>query len=93
MSRTNRIIARSCFTLCLWSGFTVASDELTVAVATNFLTTAEELINKFEEESDLQITVVAGSSGQLFAQAKMAHLMMFSFPQTKKKSKRLLTKI
>lgn len=41
-----------------------------VAVATNFLTTAEELIKQFEEESDLKITLVAGSSGQLFAQAK-----------------------
>lgn len=70
MSRTNRIIACCCFTLCLWSCFTVASDELTVAVATNFLTTAEELIKQFEEESDLEITLVAGSSGQLFAQAK-----------------------
>ena len=70
MSRINHIIARCCFILYLWGCFTVASDELTVAVATNFLTTAEELIKQFEEESDLEITLVAGSSGQLFAQAK-----------------------
>ncbi len=70
MNRINQIIAGCCFTLLLWSGFTLASEELTVAVATNFLTTAEELIEQFEKQSDIEITVVAGSSGQLFAQAK-----------------------
>ncbi|MXZ55153.1 MAG: molybdate ABC transporter substrate-binding protein [Gammaproteobacteria bacterium] len=70
MSRINQIIARCCFVLCVWGCFTVAPEELMVAVATNFLTTAEELIKQFEEESDLKITLVAGSSGQLFAQAK-----------------------
>lgn len=39
-------------------------------MATNFLTTVEELSEKFEEESDVKITLVAGSSGQLYAQAK-----------------------
>lgn len=70
MSRNNQIIALCCFVPFLWSCTTDAPDELTIAVATNFLTTAEELSKKFEEQSDVEITVVAGSSGQLFAQAK-----------------------
>lgn len=44
--------------------------ELTIAVATNFLTTAKELGHKFEEESGVKTTLVSGSSGQLFAQIK-----------------------
>jgi len=70
VNRFNRVIVGCCFILYLWNGVNLVAEELTIAVATNFLTTAEELINKFEEESDLEITVVAGSSGQLFAQAK-----------------------
>lgn len=45
-------------------------NELTIAVATNFLTTAKELGQKFEEESGVKVTLVSGSSGQLFAQIK-----------------------
>ncbi|MYC25877.1 MAG: molybdate ABC transporter substrate-binding protein [Gammaproteobacteria bacterium] len=70
VNRINFLIASCCFTLYLWSNVNVVAEELTVAVATNFLTTAEELIEQFEEQSDIDITVVAGSSGQLFAQAK-----------------------
>ena len=70
MSGIKQIIASCCFILYLWSSVGLVAEELTVAVATNFLTTAEELIKQFEEESDLEITLVAGSSGQLFAQAK-----------------------
>lgn len=70
MSRIKQIIASCCFILYLWSSFGLVAAELTVAVATNFLTTAEELIKQFEEESNIEITLVAGSSGQLFAQVK-----------------------
>lgn len=70
MNRINRVIVRCIFFLSLWGCVYVSADELTIAVATNFLTTAEELIEKFEEISDVEITVVSGSSGQLFAQAK-----------------------
>ena len=45
-------------------------NELTIAVATNFLTTAKELGQKFEEDSGVKATLVSGSSGQLFAQIK-----------------------
>lgn len=70
MKRDCRNIKRWYIVLCFCVCVSVAGDELTVAVATNFLTTAEELSEKFEEESDVKITLVAGSSGQLYAQAK-----------------------
>ena len=70
MTRTNRVIESCCFLLYLWSSVNLIAEELTIAVATNFLTTAEELIKQFEEDSDIEVTVVAGSSGQLFAQVK-----------------------
>lgn len=70
MSRINRVIVRCGFFLSLWGCVNGAADELMVAVATNFLTTIEELIEEFEEQSEIDITVVSGSSGQLFAHAK-----------------------
>ena len=70
MSRFSRVYTACYYILVVWTCTTVAADKLTVAVATNFLTTAEDLIEKFEEESDAKVTLVTGSSGQLFAQAK-----------------------
>lgn len=70
VNRSSRFLAVCCHVLVVWACITVAADKLTVAVATNFFTTAEELIEKFEEESDVKVTLVTGSSGQLFAQAK-----------------------
>lgn len=40
----------------------------TVAVATNFKTTAEVLETAFEADRDFEITLVAGSTGKLYAQ-------------------------
>lgn len=70
MNRINRVIRRSFFFLYLCGCVDATADELTIAVATNFLTTAEELSELFEEESEVNISIITGSSGQLFAQAK-----------------------
>ncbi len=44
------------------------AEEATVAVATNFLTTAKELVKQFESHDEGEIKLVSGSTGQLFAQ-------------------------
>ncbi len=46
----------------------VRAETATVAVATNFLTTAELLVEAFEKESGHQIVLVPGSTGKLYAQ-------------------------
>ena len=70
MNRFSRVVAICAFAVYFWGQPSVFADELTVAVATNFLTTAKELNKQFEEQSDAKITLVAGSSGQLFSQIK-----------------------
>ncbi len=45
-----------------WAG------DVTVAVASNFLTAAEAVVEAFEEESGHQVTLTHGSTGQIFAQ-------------------------
>ena len=43
------------------------ADEATIAVATNFLEPAKQIVAKFEDETDHTIILSAGSTGQLFA--------------------------
>lgn len=45
------------------------ADEVTVAVAANFLTTAERLAEAFEVESEHDVVLTHGSTGLLYAQA------------------------
>lgn len=52
---------------CLWPRLAL-SEELTVAVASNFLTTAEEIVDRFEATTEHRVTLVHGSTGQLYAQ-------------------------
>lgn len=49
-------------------GTTATAGEVTVAVAANFLTTAEEIFADFEASSGHSVTLTHGSTGQLFAQ-------------------------
>ena len=42
--------------------------EVTVAVASNFLTTAEQIAVRFEEASGHRVTLAHGSTGQIYAQ-------------------------
>ena len=65
--RTLSKVGTLLFCLCC---VTASSMEITVAVATNFLSTLKELQNKFEADHDAKITLVSGASGQLFAQIK-----------------------
>lgn len=44
------------------------AEEVTVAVAANFLATAEKIVAAFETETGHVVTLVHGSTGQLFAQ-------------------------
>lgn len=53
--------------LMVWAGVASAG-EVTVAVASNFLTTAEKIAAAFEAETDHQVLISHGSTGQLFAQ-------------------------
>ena len=60
-----------CFaTLVLALNFcsTSFAKETLIAVATNFLPTAKSLVEEFELESEADVTLVSGSTGQLFAQ-------------------------
>ncbi len=58
--------------LLLFAPFSLGKNEteITVAVATNFLTTAQELAEKFAEDEEINVNVVSGSSGKLLAQIK-----------------------
>ena len=47
---------------------TAAAGEVAVAVASNFLTTAEELAQKFEADTGHTVTMSHGATGQLYAQ-------------------------
>lgn len=46
----------------------IAGGEVTVAVASNFLTTAERIASAFEEASGHEVVLSHGSTGQLYAQ-------------------------
>jgi molybdate transport system substrate-binding protein len=46
------------------------ADEIRVAVATNFATTMDELVAKFEEASEHTVTLSGGSTGAHYAQIK-----------------------
>lgn len=54
----------------LWSGFSVSATagEVTVAVASNFLTTAQKISRDFQKETGHQVHLVNGSTGTLYAQ-------------------------
>ena len=45
-----------------------AAGDVAIAVASNFLTTAEELARKFEEDTGHAVTISHGATGQLFTQ-------------------------
>ncbi len=55
------------FATCL-PGIAIANDSLTIAVASNFTTTAAEIAAKFTEATDISVIIVAGSTGKLYAQ-------------------------
>jgi molybdate transport system substrate-binding protein len=44
------------------------ADEVTVAVASNFITPMQKLVADFEQKSEHSITLVSGSSGRFYAQ-------------------------
>lgn len=46
----------------------LAAGEVTLAVASNFIETAEEIAGEFESETGHEVILVHGSSGQIFAQ-------------------------
>jgi molybdate transport system substrate-binding protein len=56
----------SCLVLCQ----SARADEISVAVAANFANTLEQLAASFQKASGHRLTISAGSSGQLYAQAK-----------------------
>ena len=47
-----------------------AADEVRVAVAANFLSTLNEIVQNFERETGHTVMISSGSSGKLFAQVK-----------------------
>ncbi|MDJ0628280.1 MAG: molybdate ABC transporter substrate-binding protein [Rhodobacter sp.] len=52
----------------LWLGFAAQAGQATVAVAANFLTTAERLAEAFTRETGHEVSLVHGSTGKLYAQ-------------------------
>ena len=62
-------IRRTGLSLCLASTlFVSASEDMTVAVATNFLQTAQSLRSEFQQKNVMPIRLVSGSTGKLYAQ-------------------------
>lgn len=55
------------FWVCMM-GAPVQAERLTVAVASNFLTTARDIVAAFEAETGHEVALVHGSTGKLFAQ-------------------------
>jgi len=53
--------------LCLWGAAAFAED-VTIAVASNFLKTAEKVAAAFAEDTGHQVVISHGSTGQIFAQ-------------------------
>lgn len=63
------ILGRLCVLLLLTPGIGAAqAGTATIAVATNFAEAAEDLISRFEAQTEHRITLVTGSTGKLFAQ-------------------------
>lgn len=63
------ILRRFCVLLLLAPGIGAAcAGTATIAVATNFAEAADDLIARFEAQTDHRITLVTGSTGKLFAQ-------------------------
>jgi molybdate transport system substrate-binding protein len=56
------------FCLLILVSAACAAEEILVAVASNFSTTAEKLAEKFEQHSEHQVTLAFGSTGQHYAQ-------------------------
>jgi molybdate transport system substrate-binding protein len=63
------VINRLIYTLvfCLWGAWAVA-EEVTIAVASNFLTTAQKIATAFAEETGHNVVISHGSTGQIFSQ-------------------------
>ena len=55
---------------CLWATAALA-ETVTVAVASNFLTTAEQIAADFESATGHEVALTHGSTGQLFAQIEL----------------------
>ncbi len=54
--------------LALLANLAVADDVVTVAVASNFATTARELADQFTRQSEVSVRLSVGSTGKLYAQ-------------------------
>ena len=54
--------------LTLLAALPARAQDVTVAVASNFLSTAEKLVAAFAETSDVDVVLTHGSTGQIFAQ-------------------------
>ncbi|MCQ3830247.1 molybdate ABC transporter substrate-binding protein [Microbulbifer elongatus] len=64
-------IARTLLGVTLVTAFPAAhSDEITIAVASNFSAPMGEIVSEFEASSDHRVRVAFGSSGKLFAQIR-----------------------
>ena len=56
------------FALVLWAAAPAFAGEVTVAVASNFLSPFKQLVPEFERESGHHVRTVSGSTGKLYAQ-------------------------
>jgi molybdate transport system substrate-binding protein len=57
-----------CLVVGLFPQILFANDVVTIAVASNFANTAEEIVAAFATESDATVRISAGSTGKLYAQ-------------------------
>ena len=62
-----RLLSMLWIATCL-PGVAYANDSLTIAVASNFTTTAAEIAARFTAATDVSVTIIAGSTGKLYAQ-------------------------
>lgn len=61
----------SAFLIFTLSSLAAQAEEMTLAVASNFLTTAAKLEAAFEAETGHEVTIAHGSTGQLYAQISL----------------------
>ncbi|MCY4657473.1 MAG: molybdate ABC transporter substrate-binding protein [Gammaproteobacteria bacterium] len=85
MQKKGRIAGRFslCFSLLFCASVCGAKDQLSIAVATNFLVPLQSLAQEFSEHSEVDIRVTSGSTGKLVAQLLLGapHDVFFSADQ------------
>ena len=64
------ILPLLCIIMLMFQQGQTQSDEIRVAVASNFTSTMKEIVRAFEKKSPVHVTVMSGSTGKHYAQIR-----------------------